>query len=100
VKKKPRAFARNEWEIMRRTEVTYGQLDRVLQSLGFSFRPAQHDPPGRIYEHPAAGAMIMLPAYSDGDKVYEHHLAAARVELENFGLAEATVFAAKLQKAG
>jgi hypothetical protein len=85
---------------MRRTEVTYGQLDRVLRSLGFTCRPAQQEPPGRIYEHPEAGAMIMLPAYRDSDKVYEHHLAAARLELENFGLADATVFAAKLQKAG
>jgi hypothetical protein len=85
---------------MRRTEVTYGQLDRVLRSLGFTCRPAQHDPPGRIYEHPQAGAVIMLPAFSDSDKLYEHHLAAARLELENFGLADATVFAAKLQKAG
>jgi hypothetical protein len=85
---------------MRRTEVTYGQLDRVLRSLGFSCRPAQEDPPGRIYEHPEAGAMILLPAFHDSDKVYEHHLEAARLELENFGLADATVFAAKLQKAG
>lgn len=85
---------------MRRTEVTYGQLDRVLRSLGFACRAAQHDPPGRIYEHDKAGAIIMLPAYRDSDKVFEHHLAAARLELENFGLADATVFAAKLQKAG
>jgi hypothetical protein len=85
---------------MRRTEVTYGQLDRVLRSLGFSCRHAQQDPPARIYEHPDAGAMIMLPALRDSDKVYEHHLAAARLELENFGLADATVFAAKLQKVG
>ncbi len=85
---------------MRRTDVTYGQLDKVLRSLGFSCRPAQHDPPGRIYEHPEAGAMIMLPAFRDSDKVYQHHLEASRLELENFGLADATVFAAKLQKAG
>jgi hypothetical protein len=85
---------------MRRTEVTYGQLDRVLRSLGFSCRPAQHDPPGHIYQHPETGAMILLPAFRDGEKVYEHHLAAARLELENFCLADATVFAAKLQKAG
>jgi hypothetical protein len=83
---------------MRRTDVTYGQLDRVLRSLGLSCRPAQHDPPGRIYEHKEAGAMIMLPVFRESDKVYEHHLAAARLELENFGLADPTVFAAKLQK--
>jgi hypothetical protein len=85
---------------MRRTDVTYGQLDRVLRSLGFSCLPTLHDPPGRIFEHPEAGAIIMLPAVRDSEKVYEHHLAAARVELGNFGLADATVFAAKLPKAG
>jgi hypothetical protein len=84
---------------MKQTDVTYGQLDRVLRSLGFSCRPAQHEPPGRVYEH-KAGAMIMLPASPESDKVYEHHLAAARLELENFGLANSTVFAAKLQKVG
>jgi len=36
---------------MKRAEVTYGQLDKVLRSLGFSCRPSKHDPPGRIYEH-------------------------------------------------
>jgi hypothetical protein len=85
---------------MKRTEVTYGQLDRVLRSLGFSCRPAQQEPPGRVYEHKEAGAMILLPALPESDKVYEHHLAAARLELENFGLADATLFAAKLHKAG
>lgn len=85
---------------MRRTDVTYGQLDEVLRSLGFSCRPARQSPPGRIYDHKESGAVIMLPAVRDDDKVYEHHLAAARLELENFGLADATVFNAKLHKAG
>ena len=85
---------------MKQTDVTYGQLDRVLRSLGFSCRPAQQEPPGRVYEHKEAGAMILLPALPESEKVYEHHLAAARLELENFGLADPTVFAAKLHKAG
>ncbi|MFO0964823.1 MAG: hypothetical protein U0793_04435 [Gemmataceae bacterium] len=42
----------------------------------------------------------MVPAYPDSDRVFEHHLLAARVELDNFGLADPSVFAAKLQKAG
>jgi hypothetical protein len=85
---------------MKRTQVTYGQLDKVLRSLGFSCRPARHEPPGRIYEHKETGAIIMLPTFPETDKVYEHHLVAAQLELENFGLADAGVFAAKLQKAG
>lgn len=85
---------------MTRTEFTYGQLDKVLRALGFSCRPARHDPPGRIYEHKKAGAVIMLPDLSDDDKVFVHHLATIRTELDNFGLAAPTVFDAKLQKAG
>jgi hypothetical protein len=84
---------------MKRTEVTYGQLDKVLRSLGFSCRPTKQDLAGRIYEHKKTGAVIMLPEFSEGDHVFEHHLVAARLELYNFGLADPSVFAAKL-KAG
>lgn len=84
---------------MKRTDVTYRQLDKVLRSLGFSCRPAKHEPPGRIYKH-KAGAVIMLPVLPEDDNVYEHHLVAARLELDNFGLADPSVFAAKLQRAG
>lgn len=85
---------------MTRTDVTYGQVDKVLRSLGFSCRPATHDPPGHIYEHEETGAVIMLPMFVETDKVFEHHLVAVRTELDNFGLADPSVFAAKLQKAG
>src|SRR5262245_38104335 len=37
--------------LMKRTDVTYGQLDRVLRSLGFSCRLLKEDPPARVYEH-------------------------------------------------
>lgn len=84
---------------MNRTDVTYGQLDKVLRSLGFSCHPAKQEPPGRIYEH-KSGAIILLPDYPETDRVLEHHLVAARLELDNFGLADPSMFAAKLQKAG
>lgn len=84
---------------MKRTDVTYGQLDKVLRSLGFSYRPAKHHPPGHVYEH-EVGALIMLPAFAESDRIFEHHLAAVRTEVDNFGLADPSVFAAKLQKAG
>lgn len=85
---------------MKQTDVTYGQLDQVLRSLGFSYRPARHDPPGHVYEHTETGAVIMLPAFAERDRIFEHQLAAVRTELDNFGLANPSVFAAKLQKAG
>ena len=34
----------------------------------------------------------------EADKVYEHHLAMARLELDNFGIADPTTFDAKLRK--
>jgi hypothetical protein len=85
---------------MKRTNITYGQLDEVLRSLGFICRPGNNDPPGRIYEHPPTGATVMLPAFPASDKVYEHHLFLARMELNDFGIADPTVFDAKLQKTG
>ena len=85
---------------MKRSEVTYGQLDKVLRSLGFTCRPAKNPPPGRKYEHSESGAVVLLPSLPETDKVYEHHLAMVRAELDNFGLADPSVFDAKLQKAG
>jgi hypothetical protein len=85
---------------MKRSEVTYGQLDKVLRSLGFTCRPSTNQPPGRVYQHPGAGAMILLPELPESDKVFEHHLLAAQAELDNFGIADPTAFAAKLRKAG
>jgi hypothetical protein len=85
---------------MKRSNVNYSELDKVLRSLGFTCRPAKNEPPGVVYEHQKSGAIIMLPTYGESDKVFEHHLVAARIELDNFGLADPSVFAAKLQKAG
>jgi hypothetical protein len=85
---------------MKRSEVTYGQLDKVLRSLGFSCQPVAGDPPTRLYEHKKTGASIMLPPFPDDDRVLEYHLVTARVMLDENGIAKPTVFAAKLQKAG
>jgi hypothetical protein len=85
---------------VKRTDVTYRQLDKVLRSLGFSYHPARHEPPGHVYEHKESGAVVMLPELAEGDTLFEYQLAAVRTELDNFGLADPSVFAAKLQKAG
>ena len=70
---------------MTKTAVTYGQLDKVLRSLGFSCHPGRSEPPGRIYEHGETGAIIMLPGLPESAKVFEHHLVAAQMELDSFG---------------
>jgi hypothetical protein len=85
---------------MKRTEVTYGQLDKVLRSLGFTSRLVNADPPIRLYEHKETGASIMLPPFPEGDRVLEFDLATARVMLDEYGIANPTVFDAKLRKAG
>ena len=85
---------------MKRTDVTYGQLDRVLKVLGFSCRLLMDEPPTRVYEHKASGALLMIPPFPDTDNVLDYHLAAAKLTLDNFGIADARVFATELQQAG
>ena len=85
---------------MTTTEVTYGQLDRALRSLGFSSRLVQGKPPARHYEHKETGAFITVPPFPESDRVLEHHLVTVSVTLDGFGIAEPTAFAEQLQKAG
>jgi hypothetical protein len=59
---------------MKRTKVTYGQLDRVLRSLGFTSRLVNGDPPARVYDHKETGASIMVPPFPEDDHVLEYHL--------------------------
>ena len=85
---------------MTTTEVTYGQLDRALRSLGFSSRLVEGKPPARHYEHKETGAFITIPPFPESDQVLEHHLVTVRVTLDGFGIADPTAFAAQVQKAG
>ncbi len=85
---------------MNRTDVTYGQLDKVLRSFGFSSRVVEKEPPTRVYEHKASGAYFTMPPFPDDDWVLEYHLVKARVMLDQFGIADPKVFEAKLRKAG
>jgi hypothetical protein len=85
---------------MKRTEFTYGQLDKVLRSLGFTCRLVNGDPPTRLYDHKKTGASIMMPPFPEDDQVLEFHLVTARVTLDEYGIADPTTFDAKLRKAG
>lgn len=84
---------------MKRTDVTYGQLDKVLRSLGFSCRLVKADPPARVYEH-ESGASMMMPPFPMTDFVLDYHLVAARTTLDLFDITDPKAFDAKLQKAG
>jgi hypothetical protein len=85
---------------MKRTEITYGQLDKVLHSLGFSCRVVKKEPPARVYEHEETGASLIIPPYPMTDFVFEHHLVSARTTVDLFGITDPKVFDAKLQKVG
>lgn len=85
---------------MTTTELTYGQLDRVLRSLGFSSRLVPGNPPARHYEHKKTGAFITLPPLPESDQVLEHHFVTVRETLDGFGIADPSAFAAQVQKAG
>jgi hypothetical protein len=84
---------------MKRTDVTYGQLDRALRSLGFSCWLSKGKPPARVYEH-ESGALLTTPPYPMDDFVLEPHLVGARTTLDLFGIADPKSFAARLQKTG
>jgi hypothetical protein len=85
---------------MKRTDVTYGQLDKVLRSLGFTCRLVQGDPSARVYTHQDSGASITMPPFPEEDRVLEYHLVTARVMLDQHGIADPTAFDAKLRRAG
>lgn len=86
-------------ETHRRTSITYAQLDRVLRALGFTCREVAATVPTRVYEH-NSGALFTTPPLPMKEKVLDYHLAMARIEVDNFGIADPAVFDAELQKAG
>lgn len=89
--------------MIKRTNVTYGQLGKVLRSFGFSRRVFTPDDSEKAYvrfAHKDTGAWITLPLYSDEDHVLDYHMIATRGVLVNFGVADPSVFEAKLKKVG
>ena len=76
---------------MKRSNVTYGQLDKVLRSLGFSCRMVNGDPPARRYEHKETGALISMPPIAETEIVQARHLAAVRATLDVFGIADGSL---------
>lgn len=78
-------------------ELTYGQLTKILESLGFAIR--EPNSRARVYKHTESGATIILPKFPANDRVYGHHFTDVRMTLDSFGIADATEFASVLLKA-
>jgi hypothetical protein len=76
---------------------TYGRLDEVLRSLGFSLGDQVEN--NKVYHHEDTGADVVFPVFPDGDEVQPRHLLGARSILDAYGIADPLDFAAKLQKA-
>jgi hypothetical protein len=93
-------YPANRGTAMTRTEVTYGQVDKVLRALGFTCRVMTQQPPTRLYEHKESTAWIMLPVRPDHEHVLDYHLDKVQVTLDGFGIADPTAFASQLQKVG
>jgi hypothetical protein len=81
-------------------QATYGRLDEVLRSLGFSARTNERaTPKARVYQHDQSGALIVLPVLPEGEVVLPHHLITVQATLDDSGLATPAEFADRLQQA-
>jgi hypothetical protein len=85
---------------MKTTDVTYGRLDKVLRSLGFSCRVLKREPHTRVYEHKETGALLPIPPFPMTEFALPHYVVAARTMVDLFGIADPKVFDAEVRKAG
>ena len=85
------------WSGMYLGPVTYGHLDAALRSLGFDVR--EPEPGTRVYTHAPSRAMLTFPILPPPQRVRDHHLAAARMILDAFGVADPSVFGCRLAEA-
>ena len=67
--------------------------------LRWRFR-LERDGKGVQYKHKETGASIILPLFPDDDYVLDYHMVIVRGTLDVYGVADLSVFDAKLQKAG
>lgn len=79
---------------MRKSVVTYAQLDSVLQALGFSVRinKGKH----RLYTHQESGAVMSLPDARPGDAANATYVAAVRKVVTDYEIADDVEFTSRL----
>jgi hypothetical protein len=80
--------------------MTYGRLDKVLRSLGFTVTILQDGGrTARAYQHPESGAGITLPKFPDEQEVQAGHLVVVRAILDGFGIPEPLELASRVPRA-
>ena len=79
------------------TEATYGRMEEVLQTLGFSLCGVEEK--NKVYQHEATGALVVIPEFPAENAVLPRHLLAVKSILQAYGIADAAIFTAELQKA-
>ena len=82
---------------MRIPKISYGQLDAVLQALGFSVRVDIGK--RRLYTHEATGALMSLPGRKPSETAHATYVAAVRKVLTDYGIVAEDDFALQLQGA-
>ncbi len=76
--------------------VTYGRLDEVLRTLGFTLRGVEEE--NKIYRHEATEAWVILPEFPADLEVIPRHLLMVRSVLEAYGIADPLDLSAELQR--
>jgi hypothetical protein len=79
------------------SDLTYGRLDEVLRSVGFSMRGEVKK--NKVYVHEATGALITFPVFPDGDEVHPRYLEIVRAILRVYDIASPLDLAARPQSA-
>ena len=80
-------------------DVTYGKLDRVLRSLGFSCRTPDLQTAAVVYEQQQTGAVIILAAAAERKKALPQHIAAVQATLAEYEIADPLALAGELLQA-
>lgn len=79
------------------SEMTYGRMETVLGTLGFSFRGVEEK--NKIFLHDATGAVVIFPEFPPERPVLPRHLLAVKSILHSYGIADPVVFSTQVQQA-
>ena len=82
---------------MHETSVSYGQLEKLLLSLGFHVQVEANK--YRLYQHAPTGAVVSLPDRPGTESVSPTHLMAARTTVCDYQIADEMTFYAGLKNA-